>query len=58
MTLQPGTEGNLSLHTSNNLTFLRWVAALMVLVGHAFVFTGQPEPLFLGYMTLGPLAGC
>lgn len=55
MTPQVVSERNAGLHTSNNLTFLRWVAALMVLFGHAFVFAGQPEPLFLGYMTLGPL---
>jgi peptidoglycan/LPS O-acetylase OafA/YrhL len=36
------------------MTFLRWVAALMVLYGHAFVFLGLPEPLFLGYFPLGP----
>lgn len=41
-------------HT-NNLTALRWLAALMVLYGHAFVFLGQHEPLFLGMMPLGPL---
>jgi peptidoglycan/LPS O-acetylase OafA/YrhL len=40
---------------TNNLTALRWLAALMVLYGHAFVFLGQHEPLFLGMMPLGPL---
>lgn len=40
---------------TNNLTALRWLAALMVLYGHAFVFLGQHEPLFLGMIPLGPL---
>lgn len=39
----------------NNLTFVRLVAALMVLYDHAFVFLGSPKPLFLGYYPLGPL---
>lgn len=39
----------------NNLTFVRWVAALMVLYGHSFVFTGNTESLFLGIVTYGPL---
>lgn len=43
------------MHTHNNLTFLRWLAAWLVLFGHGFVFTGQPEPVLLGYWTLGPL---
>lgn len=42
-------------HEENNLTALRWLASLMVLYGHAHVFLGQPEPLFLGNMPLGPL---
>lgn len=40
---------------SNNLTFLRWLAAGMVLYGHSFVFLGLPEPLFMGWVHLGPL---
>lgn len=39
----------------NNLTFLRLFAAALVLYGHAFVFLGQPEPLFIGFHSLGPL---
>lgn len=46
---------NTTAPNSNNLTALRWLAALMVLYGHAFVFLGQHEPLFLGMMPLGPL---
>ena len=40
---------------SNNLTALRWFAASLVLYGHAFVFLGLPEPLFLQWIPLGPL---
>jgi peptidoglycan/LPS O-acetylase OafA/YrhL len=39
----------------NNLTALRWFAACLVLYGHAFVFLGLPEPLFLQWVPLGPL---
>jgi peptidoglycan/LPS O-acetylase OafA/YrhL len=39
----------------NNLTFVRWVAALMVLYGHSFVFTGNTESLFMGLLPYGPL---
>ena len=39
----------------NNFTALSWFAAGMVLYGHSFVFLGLPEPLFLGWATLGPL---
>ena len=39
----------------NNLTALRWFAACMVLYGHAFVFLGLPEPLFLHWVPMGPL---
>jgi peptidoglycan/LPS O-acetylase OafA/YrhL len=41
---------------SNNLTALRLIAAWMVLYGHSFVFLGLPEPLFAGWVPLGPLA--
>ncbi len=34
----------------NNLTALRWFAACLVLYGHAFVFLGLPEPLFLQWV--------
>mgnify|MGYP003607184400 CR=1 FL=1 len=43
------------MRSTNNLTFLRWVGASLVLVGHAHTFLGLPEPLFLGHITLGPL---
>jgi peptidoglycan/LPS O-acetylase OafA/YrhL len=46
---------SVSLPVQNNLTALRWLAAWLVLLGHGFVFTGQPEPILLGYWTLGPL---
>ena len=39
----------------NNLTALRWFAACLVLYGHAFVFLGLPEPLFLQWVPMGPL---
>ena len=39
----------------NNLTALRWFAATLVLYGHAFVFLGLPEPLFLQWVPMGPL---
>lgn len=39
----------------NNLTSLRWIAALLVFYGHAFIFMGLPRPLFLGFLELGPL---
>ena len=39
----------------NNLTALRWFAACLVLYGHAFVFLGLPEPLFLQWAPMGPL---
>ena len=41
-------------HT-NNLTALRWLAASMGLYGHAFVFLGLPEPVFMGWSPMGPL---
>jgi peptidoglycan/LPS O-acetylase OafA/YrhL len=46
------------IHTeqkNNNLTALRWFAALMVLYSHAFVFLGQKHPHFLGMVPVGPL---
>ncbi len=39
----------------NNLTALRWFAACLVLYGHAFVFLGLPEPIFLEWVPMGPL---
>ncbi|MSP36653.1 MAG: acyltransferase [Limnohabitans sp.] len=39
----------------NNLTALRWFAACLVLYGHAFVFLGLPEPLFLQWVPMGQL---
>ncbi|WP_084260425.1 acyltransferase family protein [Thiothrix lacustris] len=41
-------------HT-NNFTALRWLAASLVLYGHAFVFLGLPEPSFMGWLPLGTL---
>ena len=40
---------------SDNLTALRWMAASMVLFGHAFVFLGLPEPMFMQWLPMGPL---
>lgn len=40
---------------NNNLTALRWIAALLVLYGHAFVFLGLPEPVFLDWQHMGHL---
>ena len=39
----------------NNLTALRWFAASLVLFGHAFVFLGLSEPLFLQWVPMGLL---
>lgn len=39
----------------NNFTFVRWFAAGLVLYGHSFVFLGLPEPVFMQWITLGPL---
>lgn len=39
----------------NNFTALRWLGALMVLVGHAYIFLGLPEPVILGWAPLGPI---
>ncbi len=44
-----------ALDHHNNLTALRWFAAGLVLYGHAFVFLGLPEPLFLQWVPMGPL---
>lgn len=44
-----------AVQKSNNLTFVRVFAALMVLYSHAFVFLGHPPPLFLGIISVGPL---
>jgi len=44
-----------ALDHHNNLTALRWFAACLVLYGHAFVFLGLPEPLFLQWVPMGPL---
>lgn len=40
----------------NNLNVIRLIAAFLVLFGHSFVFLGLPEPLFLSWDHLGPLA--
>jgi peptidoglycan/LPS O-acetylase OafA/YrhL len=40
---------------SDNLTALRLLAATMVLFGHAFVFLGLPEPMFMQWLPMGPL---
>jgi peptidoglycan/LPS O-acetylase OafA/YrhL len=42
-------------HRENNFNALRLFAAMLVLVGHSYVFLGSPEPLFLGRLPLGPL---
>lgn len=39
----------------NTFTALRWLGALMVLVGHSYVFLGLPEPLLLGWAPPGPV---
>lgn len=39
----------------NNLNVIRLIAAFLVLYGHSFVFLGLPHPLFLSWITLGPL---
>ena len=39
----------------NNLDVLRVFAALLVLVGHSYIFQGRPERLFLGMTPLGPI---
>ena len=41
---------------ANNLNAIRLIAAFLVLFGHSFVFLGLPEPLFLSWDHLGPLA--
>jgi peptidoglycan/LPS O-acetylase OafA/YrhL len=46
---------NHHVNPSNNLTALRWLASLMVLYSHAFVFLGQQHPHFLGMIPIGPL---
>jgi peptidoglycan/LPS O-acetylase OafA/YrhL len=46
---------NHHVNPSNNLTALRWLAALMVLYAHAFEFLGQKPPHFLGMLHIGPL---
>lgn len=43
------------ISTANNLTFLRWLAAGLVLYGHSFVFLGLPEPSFMSWLPLGTL---
>ena len=42
-----------TLQQKNSLDFLRLVAATMVLYSHQYALTGQPEPLFLGWNTVG-----
>ena len=49
------SEAMIAADQRNNLTALRWFAACLVLYGHAFVFLGLPEPLFLQWVPLGPL---
>ncbi len=41
--------------TRNNLNAVRLIAAFLVLYGHAFIFLGHREPLFLSWVPLGPL---
>lgn len=38
-----------------NLNILRFFAASLVIVGHAYAFRGLPEPLVLSWIKLGPL---
>ncbi len=40
---------------NNNLTALRWLAAMLVLYGYSFIFLGPPEPVFMQWKPLGPL---
>jgi peptidoglycan/LPS O-acetylase OafA/YrhL len=42
-------------NVANNLNMLRMVAALLVLLGHAYIFKGQKDFLILGTTPLGPL---
>ena len=49
------SEAMIAADQRNNLTALRWFAACLVLYGHAFVFLGLPEPLFLQWVPLGAL---
>lgn len=41
---------------TNNLSFLRLIAALMVLYSHCFAIKGLPEPVYFGLTTAGGLA--
>ena len=41
--------------SGNNMDALRVFAAMLVLVGHSFVFLGIKEPLFLSMTPLGPI---
>ncbi len=44
------------MEKANNFHLIRLFAALMVLYSHAHTLAGLPEPLFLGYVALGPVA--
>ena len=39
----------------NNLDALRLFAAMLVLVGHSYIFMGVTDPIFLAAVPLGPL---
>jgi peptidoglycan/LPS O-acetylase OafA/YrhL len=43
-----------ALSRANNFDFLRFLAALMVIVSHSFALTGHPEPM-VGRFTLGTI---
>ena len=39
----------------NAFTAIRWLGALMVLLGHSYVFLGLPEPVLFGWAPPGPI---
>ena len=55
MMVLPGSPSRGEPPASNNLDAIRLAAAWLVLYGHAFIFLGLPEPLFLSWLPLGPL---
>jgi peptidoglycan/LPS O-acetylase OafA/YrhL len=55
MTVFSGSPAREAPSAGNNLDALRLAAAWLVLYGHAFIFLGLPEPLFLSWLPLGPL---